>query len=392
MRKEFLVFGAPCIEEPEISEVLDCLRSGWIGTGPKVMKFQEIVRKYMQAKYAVALNSCTAALHLAMLVSELGKGSEVITTTMTFCSTVNSIIHSGLKPVLVDVDRYTQLIDTSKIEEAITPKTRAIIAVHLHGRPCNMDAIMDIALKYNLLVIEDAAHAIEAEYHGKKIGSIADMTCFSFYVTKNVCTGEGGMMTTNNEEYANKAKMYGLHGMSHDAWKRYSDESYKHYTVEFPGFKYNMMDIQAAIGIHQFEKVDKWLKRRNEIWARYNEAFESLPIITPPPDEKNTVHARHLYTLMIDKEKCGISRDNFIGELKQMKIGTGVHYIGVHLHPYYRRKFGFKPEDFPNAGWIGERTVSLPLSAKLTDEDVDDVITAVKKIIDKSQKRLLVKC
>lgn len=392
MRKEFLVFGSPCIGEAEISEVLDCLRSGWIGTGPKVMKFQEIVRKYMQAKYAVALNSCTAALHLAMLVSELEKGSEVITTTMTFCSTVNSIIHSGLKPILVDVDKSTQLIDPSKIEAAITPKTRAIIVVHLHGRPCNMDAIIDIASRNNLLVIEDAAHAIEAKYHGKKVGSISDMTCFSFYVTKNVCTGEGGMLTTNNQEYANKAQMYGLHGMSHDAWKRYSDESYKHYTVEFPGFKYNMMDMQAAIGIHQFEKVDKWLERRNEIWAQYNQAFESLPVVTPPPDEKNTVHARHLYTLMIDKEKCGISRDSFIGELKQMNIGTGVHYIGVHSHPYYRRKFGFKPEDFPNAGWIGERTVSLPLSGKLTNEDVDDVITAVKKVIDKSQKRLLVKC
>jgi len=381
IRDNFLVFGAPLIGEAEIEEVVDCLRSGWIGTGPRVMKFQEIIRDYVGSKYAVALNSCTAALHLAMLVSGLGKGDEVITTPMTFCSTVNSIIHAGAKPVLVDIDRRTQLIDPSRIADAVTSRTGAVLPVHLYGRPCDMDAITDIAKKHHLLLIEDAAHAIGAEYQRKKIGSIGDLTCFSFYVTKNVCTGEGGAVTTNNQDYANRIKMYGLHGMSRDAWKRYSDKNYAHYTVNFPGFKYNMMDIQAAIGIHQFKHINEWLVRRDEIWHRYNQAFSELPICLPAPDENGSVHARHLYTIIIDKKICGIERDDFVHKMKQQNIGTGVHYIGVHLHPYYKKRFGYKPEDFPNATWISERTVSLPLSAKLSDSDVEYIIETVKKII-----------
>ncbi len=295
---------------------------------------------------------------------------------MTFVATVNAIIHSGATPVLVDCDCETGLIDPEQIEAAVTPRTRAIVPVHLYGRPCNMDAIMGIAERHGLIVIEDAAHAIEAVYKGQKVGNMGHLTCFSFYVTKNIVTGEGGMVTTDNPEYAEKIKIYALHGLSQDAWKRFSDEGYKHYQVVYPGFKYNMMDIQAAIGIHQLPRVERWLQRRNEIWQRYNQAFAELPVGLPAPDEPDTVPARHLYTLLIDRQRCGLDRDTFMQRLFEQNIGTGVHYVGVHLHPYCHGRFGYRPEDFPNATWISERTVSIPLSAKLSDGDATDVIKA----------------
>lgn len=381
IRDRYLVFGAPRIEEEEIGEVVDSMRMGWLGTGPKVARFEERFRTYIGVEHAMALNSCTAALHLSMLVAGLGPGDEVITTPMTFCATVNSIVHTGATPVLVDCDRETQLIDPQRIEDAITPKTRALVPVHLCGRPCNMDAITELAKRHDLVVVEDAAHAIETVYKGRKIGTISQLTCFSFYVTKNVVTGEGGMVTTNNLDFADKIKMYGLHGMSRDAWKRFSDDGYKHYQVIFPGFKYNMMDIQAAIGLHQMERVEENWRRRDEIWQRYNQAFADLPVDLPAPDEPGTLHARHLYTLMIDEARCGMSRDHFMQKLHQRQIGTGVHYLGVHLHPYYRDRFGYTEADFPNATWLSERTVSIPLSPKLTDEDIEDVIEAVHSVL-----------
>ena len=381
IRDDFLAFGVPLIGEEEIQEVEDCLRSGWLSTGPKVAEFEELLREYTGSQFAIALNSCTAGLHLSLLAAGIGKGDEVITTPMTFCATVNTIIHAGAKPVLVDIERDTQLIDTQRIEEAITPQTRAIIPVHLYGRTCKMNTITEIAEKYNLVVIEDAAHALEAKYQNKKIGSISDFTCFSFYATKNICTGEGGLVTTDNPEFAEKIKIYRLHGLSRDAWKRYSDSGYEHYQVLYPGFKYNMMDIQAAIGIHQLKHIDDWLKRRNEIWNFYNQAFADLPVDTPSPDDDSITHARHLYTLLIDEEKCGISRDSFLEKMRQYNIGAGVHYIGIHLHPYYAQEFGFSRDDFPHASWISDCTVSLPLSPKLEDRDVEDVISAVKRAI-----------
>jgi dTDP-4-amino-4,6-dideoxygalactose transaminase len=380
-RDSYLVFGAPKIEEEEVGEVVDSLKSGWLGTGPKTAKFQEMFSEYIGSEYAIALNSCTAGLHLSLLVSDLKPGDEVITTPMTFCATVNTIIHAGATPVLVDCDRETQLIDPQQIEDAITTRTRAIVPVHLTGRPCDMDAIGDIAQRHDLFVIEDAAHAIESVYKGRKIGDISHLTCFSFYVTKNIVTGEGGMVTTNNPDLADKIKMYGLHGMSRDAWKRFSDDGYKHYQVVFPGFKYNMMDIQAAIGIHQLSRIDDYLTRRNEIWSLYDEAFADLPVEIPLPAQPENVHARHLYTLMIDEGRCGMNRDGFLQKMHEMNIGTGVHYIAVHLHTYYRERFGFKSSDFPNATWISERTASLPLSPKMTDKDVEDVINAVRIIL-----------
>ena len=378
VRDDYLVFGQPQILDEEINEVVNSLRQAWIGTGPKVGQFEEKFRQYIGANYALALNSCTAGLHLSMLAASIGPGDEVITTPMTFCATVNSIIHTGATPVLVDCDRKTQLIDPQKIEDAITSHTRAIIPVHLCGRACDMDAIMDIAERHHLIVVEDAAHAIETTYKGQKIGTIAHMTVFSFYATKNVTTAEGGMVTTNISEYADKIKIYGLHGLSRDAWKRYSDEGFKHYQVVVPGYKYNMTDLQAAIGIHQLKRVEQNLIRRNEIWDIYNHAFSDLPVDLPAPDDSHIRHARHLYTLMVDEERAGISRDQFMQTLHKQNIGTGVHYIGVHLHPYYREQYGLRPEDYPNATWLSQHTVSLPLSPGLTNSDVESVIEAVR--------------
>ncbi len=380
-RKDFLVFGSPAIEEDEIQEVVATIRSGWLGTGPKVDRFQAIFRQYTAARYAVALNSCTAGLHLSMIVAGLRPGDEVITTPMTFCATANAILHAGGRPVFVDVDLRTMNIAPDRIEQALSRRTKAIVPVHMAGRPCEMDVIMDIARRHGLVVIEDAAHCIEGRYKGEKVGSIGDLTCFSFYVTKNIVTGEGGMVTTNHEEWADKIKMYALHGMSRDAWKRYSGAGFRHYQVLFPGFKYNMMDIQASIGIHQMKRIETYLKRREEIWVQYDDAFVDLPVIRPAPPEAGTTHARNLYTLLLDIEKIGLSRDEVQQRLYEMNIGTGVHFIAVHLHEYYQRSLGFRKGQFPNAEFISERTLSLPLSAKLAPDDVEDVILAVRHVL-----------
>ena len=385
VRNDFLVFGSPKIEQEEIDEVVECLKSGWIGTGPRVNEFENAFRDYIGSKYAMALNSCTAALHLSMLVSGVSTGDEVITTPMTFAATANAILHTGAKPIFVDVEKDSMNIDPTLIEKVISPKTKAILPVHFAGRPCNMDHIMEIAQKNNLLVIEDAAHAVEAKYKGKKIGNIGDMTCFSFYVTKNLVTGEGGMITTTNEEWAKKIKIHSLHGMTSDAQMRYANKSYKHYQVIAPGFKYNMMDIQASLGIHQLKRLDKNFDRRKEIWNIYNKAFENLPVTTPS-EEKDTVHGRHLYTLLLDLDNLKISRDEFLGEIVRENIGVGVHFISLHLQPYFKETFGLKKDDFPNSAFISERTVSIPFSAKLTEKDVQDVINAITKVLNRNMR------
>ncbi len=383
MRKEFLIFGSPLIEEDEIREVVDCLRSGWISTGPRVGTFQDMFADYIGSRCALALNSCTAGLHLAMLAADLRPGDEVITTPMTFAATANAIIHTGAQPVFVDIELPGMTIDPDKIEEKITEKTRAIIPVHLYGRPCNMDRIMDIAGRHSLLVIEDAAHAIETAYRGRKIGTIGDMTVFSFYVTKNLVTGEGGMITTDNEDYAARIETYGLHGMSRGAWKRYSDEGFKHYQVVYPGFKYNMMDMQAALGIHQLKHVEERLLRREEIWRRYDEALRDMPLDLPPQPEDDTRHARHLYAPLVRLQDLNADRDAVQQALHEENIGTGIHYISLHLHPFYRDRFGYDRDAFPNALHASRRTISLPLSARLTDDDVQDVIDTVRRVLDR---------
>jgi dTDP-4-amino-4,6-dideoxygalactose transaminase len=380
-KDRFLVFGRPTIEEPEIAEVVDSMRNCWLGTGPKVARLEREFAAYKGTTQAVAMNSCTAALHLSILAAGLKPGDEVITTPLTFCATVNAILHAGAKPVLADIDRATQNIDPAAVERAITPRTRAILPVHFAGRPCDMDALCDIATRKGLVMIEDCAHAIETEYKGKKAGRFGDFGCFSFYATKNITTGEGGMVLTRNDEQAARLKVLALHGMSKDAWKRFSDEGYKHYQVVELGFKYNMMDLQAAIGIHQLPRIERWLARRAQIWQMYDRAFASLPVERPAPEEANTRHALHLYTLLIDDGRAKLSRDQFLSAMTAQGIGVGVHYLSIPEHPYYQREFGWKPEQFPHAMQVGRRTVSLPISGGLSDEDVADVITAVKRVL-----------
>lgn len=387
MRKKFLVFGSPLIERPEIEEVVRSIKSGWLGTGPKTHKFEQMFKAYKGSKFSVALNSCSAALHLSLLAIDIKPGDEVIVPTMTFAATANAVIHSGAKPVFADCERDTMNIAPKEIERLISNKTKAVIPVHFAGRACNMGAIMDIAKRRNLKVIEDCAHAIEAEYRGRKTGTFGDLGCFSFYVTKNIVTGEGGMVITDNEEYADKIKVLGLHGLSKEAWARFSDRGYEHYQVVYAGFKYNMMDIQAAIGIHQLPRIDKYWKRRAEIWNTYSKAFKDLPVFTPAPVEPGTKHAFHLYTLLIDIDNLKITRDEFLEEMRKLHIGVGVHYVALHLHPYYRQAYGYKRGDFPNAEWISDRTVSLPISAKLSGGDVKDVVTAVRKILSQDKER-----
>ena len=386
MRKDFLVFGSPRIEQAEIDEVVDSLKSGWISTGPKVARFEKLFKNYIGTNHALALNSCTAGLHLSMIVAGLQDGDEVITTPMTFGATANAIMHSRATPVFADIELPTMNIDPENIEGKITDKTRVIVPVHFAGRPCNMKRIKEIAQKHNLIIIEDAAHALEATYHGQKIGTIGDLSVFSFYVTKNLVTGEGGMITTDNNTYAEMIQTYALHGMSKGAWKRYSDEGFKHYQIVYPGFKYNMMDIQAALGIHQLPQVGSYLKRREEIWHRYDEAFKQLPLNSPLPPEDNTTHARHLYTVLLRLEELTADRNTIQQALFKNNIGTGIHFIALHLHPYYQEHFGYKRGDFPNAEFISDRTISLPLSAKLTDQDVTDVIEAVTKVLTHYKK------
>lgn len=379
----FIVFGAPTIGNEELAEVESCLRSGWLGTGPRVAQFEADFASYkgMGSSHVAAVNSCTAALHVSMIAAGLDSGAEVITTPLTFCATVNAIIHAGLTPVLADVDSVTQCIDPGAIEAAITPRTQAILPVHFAGRPCDMDAIMSIAEKHKLVVIEDCAHAIETEFNGKGVGTFGDFGCFSFYVTKNVVTGEGGMILGRNPELIARAKALALHGMSKDAWHRFSDSGYKHYQVVECGFKYNMMDIQAAIGIHQLGRVEQnWLRRR-EIWNRYQQAFVDLPIDLPAGPASGTRHAYHLYTVLIDRDRCGIGRDDFLERMNAMCIGTGVHYLSLSEHTFYQQRFGWRPEQWPNAMRLGRKTVSLPLSAKLLDSESARVIDAVSNLL-----------
>jgi dTDP-4-amino-4,6-dideoxygalactose transaminase len=375
---DFIVFGAPKIEQDEIDEVVRCLESGWIGTGPRVARFEKEFARYKGHPFAAAVSSCTAAIHLSVLAAGVGPGDEVITTPMTFCATVNAIIHAGATPVLADIDPLTMNIDPVEVAARITPRTRAVLPVHFAGRAANMDALADIAKRHGLKIIEDCAHAIETEYHGRKAGTFGEFGCFSFYATKNVTTGEGGMVLTRNEEELARIKMLALHGMSKDAWKRFGDEGYKHYYVVETGFKYNMMDLQAALGLHQLERVESNWRRREEIWQRYNAAFAGWPVTLPAEPEPDTRHAYHLYTILVDEEVAHISRDEFLNAMTANNIGIGVHYLSVPEHPVYQDQFGWRPESYPHAMRIGRQTVSLPLSAKLTDVEVSRVIEAVQ--------------
>lgn len=379
-RDTFLVFGAPLIGDDEIEEVVDSLKSGWLGTGPKVARFEKDFGSYIGAANAVAVNSCTAALHLSILAAGIEPGDEVITSALTFCATVNAIIHAGATPVIVDVDPLTMNVDPEQVRARLTPRTRALIPVHFAGRPCDMEALCEIAAGRDLTLIEDCAHAIETEYKGRKAGTFGDFGCFSFYVTKNVVTGEGGMVATKNPDLISRVKVLSLHGLSTDAWARFSDSGYKHYGVTEAGFKYNMMDIQAALGLGQMARLEDNSKKREKVWQAYQGALGDLPLFLPVADQPDTRHARHLFTILADTDRLTVDRDFLLGALYAEGIGSGVHYIALHSHKFYQDTLGCRIGDFPNAEFISDRTLSIPLSASMSNRDTEDVIAAVKKV------------
>ena len=399
MRKTFLPFSPPWIGEEEIAEVVETLRSDWITTGPKVGQFEQEFAAWIGAPAALALNSGTAALHVALAALGIGPGDAVITTPMTFCSTVHVIEHVGARPILVDVEPATLNIDPVEVARALQrlkdqspensqAQVKAILPVHLYGHPCELDSLLEIASRHKLALVEDAAHSLPAKYKGKTIGSFAGsspvpmLTAFSFYATKNLATGEGGMLT-GPAEMLEEARIWSLHGMNRDAWKRYSSEGSWFYEVTCAGFKYNMADIQAAIGLHQLRKLNMFNQRRIEIVRRYNEAFSAMEEFELPADRDEVEHAWHLYVLRLNLDHLTISRNPFIEELRARNIASSVHFIPVHLHPYYRDKYAYKPDDFPVAHREYNRLISLPLFPKMTDHDVDDVINAVSDVARK---------
>ncbi len=386
MRDKFLPFALPSIDEAEIAEVTDSLKSGWITTGPKTEEFARRFAKACGAAYAVPVNSCTAALHLSLKALDVGPGDEVITSTMTFCSTVNVIVHTGATPILADVDPETLNIDPAEVKMRVTSKTKAIIPVHYGGHPVALDSIHEIAEERGLKVIEDAAHAPFAEYKGTVLGGLSDATCFSFYATKNLTTAEGGMLTTDDQALYEKASALSLHGLSKDAWDRYSEKGSWYYEVIYPGFKYNMFDIQAAMGLRQLDKHDALQARRDEIAAAYHAAFAGHPALIVPVARDHVRHVWHLYPLRLRLENLTLDRAEFIEEMKAGNIGTSVHFIPVHLHPYYRDAYGYARGDYPVAENAYDRLVSLPIYPRMTDDDVKDVIAAVKSILEKHAK------
>jgi dTDP-4-amino-4,6-dideoxygalactose transaminase len=387
LRTYFLPFSIPTIEDDEINEVVDSLKSGWITTGPKVKLFEEAFKAYVEAPYAVSLNSATAGLHVALLALGIGPGDEVITTPMTFAATINMIVRVGASPVFVDIEPGTLNMDTAAIRGKITGRTRAILPVHFAGQPCDLDVIFKVAADYGLAVLEDAAHAVGTEYKGSKIGSLDSISVFSFHPIKNITTGEGGMFCTRDERLAEEVALLKFHGMSREAWKRYSAQGTPNYDIVLPGFKYNMLDIQAALGIHQLRKLDAFIERRREIAEFYNRAFAEVEeVITPALVPYGHRHAWHLYTPLIRIERLAIDRDGFMTELKKENIGTGLHFKAIHHHPYYRETLDIAAGELPNADYASDRILSLPLFPKMTLDDARDVVEAVKKVIVRTRK------
>jgi dTDP-4-amino-4,6-dideoxygalactose transaminase len=374
-----LIFGAPVLGEEEIASVAECIRSNWIGLGARVGRFEQEFALYKGAPYALAVSSGTAAIHLALAALGIGPGDEVIAPAMTFCSTIHSIVHTGAKPVLVDCCRETFNIDPEQVEGRITPRTRAILVVHMCGRVCDMDPILAIARKHNLRVIEDCAHAIESTYHGVAAGLMGDAGCFSFYPTKSVTTGDGGMVITRDQKLFQRAKVLSLHGMTADAWSRFLGRARGHEVVE-AGFKFNMTDLAASLGLPQLARIEDHWRRRKHLWSQYNAQLKDLPLLLPTATEPESQHAYHLYTPLLVLEELSVGREQVVAALEAENIGTGVHYVPVHQHSYYRQHFGFVDSDFPNATFVGERTLSLPLSPAMSEQDISDVVAALTRI------------
>ena len=386
MRDTFLPFAKPSLGDEEISELVDSIRSGWITTGPKTEKFTEAFRAYVGGKYASALSSATAGLHLAVLAHGIGAGDEVITTPMTFAATLNVVELAGATPVLADIDRRHLNIRVEEVEKKITPRTKAVIPVHYVGQPSDLDPILDLAKKHRLAVIEDAAHAIGTEYRGRKIGSFPTTSVFSFHPNKNITTGEGGMVVTDDEEVFEKVSLLKFHGMDRNAWRRFAKAGSPRYDIALPGYKYNMMDIQAALGLHQLPRLDGFIDKRRRIAEAYQKDFREAPFILPEAVPWPSRHAWHLYAPLVDIDRLAIDRDRFMAELKERNIGCGLHYSAAHEFSYYRHKYGWKPEDFPEAHFVSERIVSLPLFPDMTETERGDVVEAVFDIGRKYRK------
>lgn len=376
-----IIFGRPFITEDDIAAVAETLRSGWIGTGPRVATFEHRFREYVGTAHAVAVGSCTAALHLSMLVAGIGSGDEVIVPGVTFASTASAVIHTGATPVIVDVHPETGCLDPEACERRLTPRTRAIVPVHLAGQACDLDPIHELARQANAVVVQDCAHAIETLDRGRHPATTGSFGCFSFYATKNVTTGEGGMVVTSDAAAAARIRRLSLHGMSQNAWRNVEADAPHVWELVEPGFKYNMTDIQAALGIGQLERIEANLRRREEIWQRFDEAFADLPVLLPHPPLPGTRHARHLYSLRLDLASLDGDRNAIRNDLQRRGVGTGVHYRSLHLEPYYRERFGLRPDDLPHARHFSERTLSLPLGAGLTDGEVEHVVHAVRSVL-----------
>ncbi|HEX9250752.1 MAG TPA: DegT/DnrJ/EryC1/StrS family aminotransferase [Ignavibacteriaceae bacterium] len=386
MNKDYLLFHKPFISEEEIDEMVDTLRSGWLSMGPKTIKFEEEFNKYIGSKRSVAVNSWTAAGHLTLEAFGIEKGDEVILPTMTFPATAEIVCYFGAKPVIVDVDEDTLNISLTEIEKAITPKTKAIIPVHYGGQPCDLDEIQEIARAYNLKVLEDAAHSLPATYKGKKIGTISDVTCFSFYATKTLSTGEGGMICTNNEEIAERCAIMRLHGINRDAWKRYSESGSWYYEVVAPGYKYNFTDLQASLGLPQLKKVDVMWEWRKKIAARYFEGLKNLDMITLPTVKSDRESSWHLFPIRLNLDMITKNRAQIIDELKNNNVGVGVHFMPVHQHLYYSETFNLDDKNYPVASAAFPRLMSLPIYPGMTDQSIEKVIRAVIEILNKYRR------
>lgn len=381
VRATILPFHRACIEKDDEDSVLETLRSGWLTTGPKAKQFEKDLAAYVGASHCVAVNSCTAALHLALDAVGVGPGDEVVTTPMTFAATANVVCHRGATPVFVDIERDTACIDATLIENAITARTTAIVPIDFGGQPPDLDTLMAVARRHGVPVIEDAAHSIGAEYKGRRIGGIADLSAFSFYATKNITSGEGGALTTSNPAWAERAMVMSLHGMTRDAWKRYTADRYRHFDVVYPGYKYNMFDLQAALLQTQFRKIERFWEMRRAITMKLRAGLACMREVTTLAERPGIKHAYHLFPIVIRTERLTADRDTVMAALQAENIGVGVHYRAVHLHPYYRETFGFRPGMFPNCEYYGDRTVSLPFFPGMTDADIDDVVAAVTKVV-----------
>ena len=375
-----IIFGAPLLGEAEVASVAECIHSRWIGLGERVGRFEQEFAAYKQASHAAAVSSCSAALHLALIALGIKAGDEVIAPSMTFCSTIHAIVHAGATPVLVDCDRVTKNIVPSAIASSISPRTRAVIVVHTCGRSCEMGAILEIAQKHGLKVIEDCAHAIETTYHGRPAGLLGDAGCFSFYPTKSITTGDGGMVISQQKEIIDRVKLLSYNGIATSTWTRFA-EGAPGYEVIAPGFKYNMTDIEASLGLPQIPLLEERWAQRERLWSAYNQQLDGLPLILPDTGDPESRHAYHLYTPLLQLEKLSVARQQIVAAMEAENIGVGIHYEPVHAQPYYRERLGYRDEDLPNASYVGARTISLPLSAGMTEVDVSDVCAALARIL-----------